>query len=128
MLANEIVRLDKRQHDLKSFDCGTPSITQYLHRYAIKNMGLNLSSTFVLPFDGTSSTGSDKQKIAGFYTLANLTVAAGEVPVDKALPRYPVPVVLLAQLGIDKSLQRQGLGSKLLIAALRHAYKVCTNE
>lgn len=128
MISHEVVRLNKLLYDVKAFDCGTSSITQYLRRYAAKNMGLNLSSTFVLPFDEPGVKPPAKKKIAGFYTLANLTVAASDIPLDKTLPRYPVPVILLAQLGIDRSVQRRGLGSKLLIAALRHAYSICTNE
>ena len=37
----------------------------------------------------------------------------------KRLPRYPVPVALLGRLGVDRRRSGQGLGSALLIDALR---------
>ena len=38
-----------------------------------------------------------------------------------------VPVILLAQLGIDQRFRRQGLGAKTLVYALRHAYEIANN-
>ena len=128
MLINDIVRLDKSRHDLKSFNCGIPDINQFIRRYAFKNMQLRLSNTFVLAYQSPNDEQSEKQKIAGFYTLANLSVAAHPIPNDSKLPRYPVPLILLAQFGIDNSVQGQGLGKKLLIRALRHAYQICENK
>lgn len=34
----------------KSFDCGKDGINTCFHRYAAKNMALNLNRTFVLPY------------------------------------------------------------------------------
>ncbi len=42
MLINEIVRLDKNCHNVKSFDCGIPSVSQFLRRYAIKKYDAQL--------------------------------------------------------------------------------------
>jgi len=41
------------------------------------------------------------------------------------LPRYPIPVALLARLAIDVSYQKNGLGAKTLITALRHLVRLC---
>ena len=132
MLISEVIRLDKSHHNVKSFDCGIDSVTQYLRRHASKNMALNLSNTFVLAYDIPNSNQTKNQaksqNIAGFYTLAHATIAAHTVPVKHKLPRYPTPVILLAQFGIDQSVQGQGLGKKLLIRALRHTYQICTDE
>lgn len=128
MLISKIVRLDKSRHNLKSFDCGIPDVTGFLRRYAVKNMTLNLSNTFVLAYHASDAGQSKTQNIAGFYTLANSSVASNSLPVEHKFPRYPVSVVLLAQFGIDLSVQGQGLGKKLLITALRHANNICVNE
>ena len=42
------------------------------------------------------------------------------LPADeqRRLPRYPVPVAHLGRLAVDRSAQGQGLGAKLLVAAL----------
>ena len=99
-------------------------------------MALNLSNTFVLAYDMPDSKLVKSQvknqvriqNIAGFYRLSYATVAADTVPIEKNLPRYPTPVIVLAQFGIGQSVQGQGLGKKLLIKALRHTYQICTDE
>ena len=121
----EFVALDVRSVNVKQFDCGKSSINIYLRRYAAKNMALNLNRTFVLPSPGTQ--GSTKRRIAAYYTLAHQTVARADIPVRHRLPRYPVPVILLAQLAVDLNFHGRGLGAKTLIHALRHAFRICTS-
>lgn len=118
----EFSPLDTRMVNVKQFDCGKSSINTYLRRYAAKNMALNLNRTFVLPYPGAES--HSKHRIAAFYTFAHQTVAREEIPARDRLPRYPVPVILLAQLAVDSSFHGRGLGAKTLIYALRHAYRI----
>lgn len=89
-------------------------------------MGTGLSATFILPYQQENSK-SPKLSIAAFYTLANHALAPEDVPTEKSLPRYDVPVVLLAQLGVNVAHQRQGLGQITLVTALQHAYNIATN-
>src|SRR5690606_42002511 len=42
-------------------------------------------------------------------------------------PRLRAAVSLLAQLGLDLRFHRQGLGSKALVHALRHTYRIASN-
>lgn len=121
----EFLLLDPRAINVKTFDCGKKSINVYLRRYAAKNMALNLSRTLVLPY--TAEDNSEKPQVAAYYTLAHQTLIREELPDPSRLPRYPVPVILLAQLGIDQRFHRQGLGGKTLIHALRHAYQIASN-
>ena len=121
----EFLPLDPRTIDAKTFDCGKEAINVYLHRYAAKNMALNLNRTFVLPY--TTEDNSEKPQVAAYYTLAHQTLVREELPDPSRLPRYPVPVILLAQLGIDQRLHGQGLGAKTLVYALRHAYQIASN-
>ena len=126
----EFLPLDSRTTNVKTFDCGKEAINVYLRRYAAKNMALNLNRTFVLPFtteDSTTGGGSARPQVAAYYTLAHQTLVREELPDSSHLPRYPVPVILLAQLGIDQRFQRQGLGAKTLVHALRHAYQIASN-
>ena len=71
----------------------------------------------------TTQAESDTKKalIAAYYTLASSTVGRGQLPTDKALPAYPVPVVLLARLAVNRYFQKQGLGEKTLISALHQS-------
>ncbi len=121
----EFLPLNPKTVDVKSFDCGKAAINTYLRRYAAKNMALNLNRTFILPF--TREESSKKFRVATYYTLAYQTLMREELPDPTRLLRYPVPVILLAQLGIDQRFQRQGLGSKTLVHALRKAYKIACN-
>jgi GNAT superfamily N-acetyltransferase len=111
------VAVDSSVHHLKAFDCGKSKMNNYLARYAEKNQKLGLSATWVLPV--IESDQNLKAKIACYYSLASTTVTRAQIPADKKLPGYPVPVVLLARLAVDKGYQKQGLGEKTLISALR---------
>ncbi|MAT94561.1 MAG: GNAT family N-acetyltransferase [Halioglobus sp.] len=121
----EFLPLDPRTINVRTFDCGKEAINVYLRRYAAKNMALNLNRTFVLPY--TTEDSSEKSQVAAYYTLAHQTLVRDELPDPSRLPRYPVPVILLAQLGIDQRFRRQGLGAKTLVYALRHAYQIANN-
>lgn len=121
----DFLPLNPKTADVKSFDCGKDAINTYLHRYAAKNMALNLNRTFILSYMREES--SNKSHVAAYYTLAYQTLMREELPDPTRLPRYPVPVILLAQLGIDQRFQRQGLGAKTLVHALRQSYKIACN-
>ncbi|PUD99108.1 MAG: GNAT family N-acetyltransferase [Candidatus Sedimenticola endophacoides] len=122
-LADAFVAVDKAQHDLKRFNCGKPDMDQFLARFAVKNDLLGISRTWVLPV----TEGDDplkKAPVAAYYTLASSTVTREEIPTDKTLPGYPVPVVLLARLAVDEQFKGQRLGEKTLITALRKAVEL----
>jgi hypothetical protein len=112
------VLLDTQWHVVKSFDCGKPDMNQFLSRYADKNRKLGISSTWVLPVNNLHET-NEKTVIRAYYTLAFSTVSREQIPVDKSLPAYPVPVILLARLAINRAFQGQNLGKKTLVTALR---------
>ncbi len=61
----------------------------------------------------------DSPKIYGYYTLSSNSFGYEIVPEN--LPRYPVPVVHLGRLAVDKSAKRQGLGTALLANAFRRS-------
>lgn len=125
MPSTEFLPLDPSALNVKSFYCGKDAINTYLRRYAAKNMALNLNRTFVLPY--TTDKSSDKSQVAAYYTLAHQTLVREELPDPSLLPHYPVPVILLAQLGIDQRFHRQGLGAKTLVHALRHSFQLVNN-
>ncbi len=115
------VALDKSKHAIKSFDCGVQSMNRYLARFAVNHQKKRLNATFVLPTDEKIN---GKLQIGAYYTLANSTVYKQMLPVKTSLPDYSIPVILLARLAVSKSLQGQSIGSKSLVYALRHAYRL----
>ncbi|MCU7936862.1 MAG: GNAT family N-acetyltransferase [Candidatus Thiodiazotropha sp. (ex Dulcina madagascariensis)] len=116
--SQEFVLVDRTQHNLKTFNYGKPDMNLFLARFAVKNMQLGLSRTWVLPVVDEDQQ-SQKAQIAAYYSLASSTVTREEIPADKSLPGYPVPVVLLARLAVDEQFKGQRLGEKTLITALR---------
>lgn len=114
--------LDIKQHDVKSFNCGKPAMNDFLSKHASKHTQLGLSKTYVL----CSASQVEKSKVAAYFTLASAEVSREEIP-SVSLPRYPIPVVLLARLAVDQDFQGLGLGAKSLVYALRQAYGLVSN-
>jgi GNAT superfamily N-acetyltransferase len=109
-----ITRLGK-QHDRESFDCGEPSLNQFLHRYANQDIRRRVNRVFV------ASPPVETQRVIGYYSLSAGSLAAADLPekIRRGLPKYPVPVVLLGRLAVDKSRQGQGLGAIFIADALQ---------
>jgi len=101
-------------------------MNDFLHRYARRNRKLGLSATWVLPLSGSES-GEAKQAVAAYFTLASSTVSRESIPVERSLPGYPVPVVLLARLAVDRQFQGRGLGEKTLVTALLQSVELTKN-
>lgn len=120
-LAENFVPLDHTQHDLKGFDCGKAVMNDYLVRFAARNMRLGLNRTWIL---ADSSPETTKSTVAAYYTLASSTVQRQDIPTDKALPRYPLPVILLARLAVNLRYAGHGLGEKTLITSIRKSVEL----
>lgn len=110
-----IERIAKR-HQRQSFNSGNPKLDRYLHHHARQNDCVGLGVTYVAVFSG-------KKTVLGYYTLASAQIERDILPdaAARGLPRYPVPAVLLARLAVDKNVQGQGLGKRLLIHAMRQS-------
>lgn len=104
-----------KQHDRKSFDCGEPSLNQYLHRYANQDTKRRVNRVFV------ASPPDAPRQVIGYYSLSAGSLDTADLPetLRQRLPRYPVPVVLLGRLAVVESRQGKGLGSILLADALQ---------
>ena len=102
-----------RNQDRKSFDCGVEDLNTYLRRYARQNHESGGAKTFV----AVSET--EPARILGFYTISPGAIAFVNVPetLTRKLGRYDVPVFRLGRLAVDRSVQGQGLGGDLLLAA-----------
>jgi GNAT superfamily N-acetyltransferase len=103
-------------HDLISFDCGVPSLNDWLRRRAHKNNRSGASRTYVL-CDGTA--------VIGYYCLSTGAVFRDEAPVPlrRNMPD-PVPVLVLGRLAVDRRYQNRRLGRALLRDAVSRASQV----
>ncbi len=101
------------EHNVDEFTSGTNSLDHWLRRHAFKNQNVaNSPQTYVV---------HRANKVVGYYSLVY-----GEVSLEQCPPRiresmpshYPVPVMRLARLAIDKREQGSGLGRALMKDAL----------
>lgn len=123
-LTNKFVELSRLEHDRKSFDCGKEALNKFLQTRALKHQEAGISKTMVLPATDKSTDYPDS--ISAFYTLSSAVIERETLSPAKAkkLPRYPVPVFLLAQLAIDQRYQGSGLGKITLINALERCCSI----
>ena len=107
-----------RKLDRKAFVCGNEKLDAYFQRQVGQDIDKGFATCFVA-LDAADS-------IAGFYTLASYSIAVDLVPDDirRKLPRYDViPCTLMGRLAVATHLAKQGLGSAMLMHALRKAQK-----
>ncbi|HEV3316656.1 MAG TPA: GNAT family N-acetyltransferase [Candidatus Angelobacter sp.] len=104
-----------KKHNRGAFDCGEPTLNEFLQRHARKNHDLGGAKTFLAISDADNST------ILGFYSLSPASVEYARTPeiVRRGLARYDLPVFRLARLAVDRKLQGQGLGGQILLTAGR---------
>jgi GNAT superfamily N-acetyltransferase len=96
--------------ELATFDCGEPSLDDYLRRRALANHVQGASRCFVT---------CRGRLVAGYYALASGSVEHAHAPgrVRRNMPD-PVPVILLSRLAVDIREQGNGLGKHLLRDAI----------
>jgi len=102
-----------RVHNRKAFDCGEPTLNDYLVRYARQNHESGGAKTFV------AVPPNEPTRILGYYSLSPASIDYARTPalLRRGLGRYEVPVFRLGRLAVDRTAQGQGLGGQLLIAA-----------
>ncbi len=109
-----------RTHDRESFDCGVEELNNHLKKYARQNDEKGLGKTVVVVSD------DNLKKIFGFYTISTGQIEIGSLPKEqrKKLPRYPLPVIRIGRFAVDIEFQGKGLGTALLMHALKNAEAV----
>jgi GNAT superfamily N-acetyltransferase len=101
-----IAKLSK-SHNLKNFDCGNSDLNNFLIKHALKNQQSDSSTTYIACLEND---------VIGYYTLTVASVIHENAPprISKGLPKYPIPVALLARLAVSKKFQKKSIGRGLL--------------
>lgn len=107
------------KHDKNSFDCGVENLNEYLQKLAGQDIRRKLSVCYIW---------ADESQIKGYYTLSSSSIFLETIP-EKYRKKLPsgykqIPIILLGRLAIDKKFQKQGLGEKLLIDALKRSLEI----
>ena len=96
-----------------TFNSGVEPLDRYLREQVTQDIRRRITACFIAL--------TDKQQIAGYYTLASSSMLLADLPTStsKKLPRYPtVPTVRMGRLAVDQAFRGQGLGAALLYDAL----------
>lgn len=104
-------------HEVADFDCGEDELNEFLQRYALTNHRSDGARTFVV---------CKKGKVVGYYSLVLGAASPAEAPqrVKKGLGSYPIGVMVLARLAVDRVEQGQRLGEALLKDAMIRSARV----
>ena len=103
------VRLERLEahHDVRAFDSGNEELDGWLDRHALVAQHMDSARTFVL-------TGHDR--IVGYFSLTMGSVLRQDAPAKlvRGMPAYPIGMVLLARLAVDR--RDQGTGVRRALA------------
>ena len=97
---------------LTKFESGNAALDDWLRNHALQAHRSGSTRVFVAH--------DDDGVVLGFYALSTGSVAPKQAPrrVRKGLGAYPIPVALIARLGVSQHAQGTGLGAALLKDAL----------
>lgn len=109
--ARYIIQKLSAEHGLNDFDCGRDELNLFLKKYALVNQRAESSQTYIACI---------KKQVAAYYSLTVGSILRSEAPerIKKGLPKYPIPVMILARMAVDQQHQGRGLGKALLKDAL----------
>ena len=109
------VAYEPRHHDVSAFDCGSEGQTRWLRQIA-RSAQLAGTARVYVAIEGHN-------RVVGYHALAAASVSHDDAPpaLLKSAGRSPIPVVLLARLGVDLTAQGKGLGAALVKDAVLRA-------
>ena len=112
------VRFEPGRHDVSAFDCGSEAQTRWLRQVARAAQAARTAVVYVVTPEGGD-------RVVGYDALAAASVAQADAPprVLKSAGRSPIPVILLARLGVDLGAQGHGLGAALVKDAMFRAHQ-----
>jgi predicted N-acetyltransferase YhbS len=102
------IRVLRPSDDRSVFQSGDEALDRFFRKYAGQNQFRHyLGVTYVAVEDG---------RVLGFATVSpgQLDIEGLPAATRTKMPRYPLPILRLARLAVDRSAQSHGLGTQLL--------------
>lgn len=112
-----------QNHDINSFSCEEPPLTDWLKNTAGQHAKKGISKTYVLVDDPGAPT-----VVVGYYALTVCSIIGETLPkaTAKKLPRT-VPAFKLGRLARNDKFRGQGIGELLLLDAMKRV-KAASNQ
>ncbi len=106
----------KPEHDIQNFDCGEPTLNDWLKRRALKNEKTGASRTYVVTYGN---------EVVGYYSLATGCVFHELAPgkIKRNMPN-PIPAMVLGRLAVALNHQKRSIGTGLLQDAVKRTLQV----
>src|SRR5258706_3474781 len=102
------IRALRPSDERSAFQSGDEVLDRCFRKYAGQNQFRH--------YLGVTYVAVEDSRVIGFATIAPGQLDIEELPAAtrKKMPRYPLPILRLARLAVDQSVQSQGLGTELL--------------
>jgi GNAT superfamily N-acetyltransferase len=112
------IRALRPSDNRSAFQSGDEALDRFFHKYAGQNQFRH--------YLGVTYVAMEDSRVLGFATIAPGQLDIDDIPsaARKKMPRYPLPILRLARLAVDRSAQSQGLGTQLLRFVCRLAGKM----
>jgi GNAT superfamily N-acetyltransferase len=113
-----VIRALRPEDDRAAFASGDELLDRFFHRYAGQNQFRHHLGVTYVAVEGA--------RFLGFATVAPRHFEIEDLPerTRRKLPRYPIPVLGLARLAVDRSARSAGIGAQLLRFVCRLALKM----
>src|SRR5258708_21725945 len=111
-----LIRRLEESDEVNGFDCGDEPLNNYLKRHAWSNQEKSSIGVTYVSVDETAP-----QAVLGYFTLAMASVPREALPAKyvRGLPRYHLPLILLARLAVDRRFARGGVVPALISEAFK---------
>jgi GNAT superfamily N-acetyltransferase len=109
--------LDPKRHRREEFDCGEPTLTEWLRKYAGQNRRGDTAATWVI---------ADREGVVVAYATLSMTGidrSAAPASLRRNAPN-PVPALLLGRLAVDHRYAGLGIGTALVAHVLATAVEL----
>lgn len=102
-----IIRSLQKEDDKNYFDCANDELNIFFKKYASQNQFKHyIGSTYIAMIGNI---------IVGFITINVSSIKIDDYEnLDQKFPKYPLPILRISRLAVDKRFQNKGIGKELL--------------